>query len=152
MASVYGLILDRVVTDIQGLSLSGILSANIVRRDVPTLREGDLPGYPSIVVSQFGTVSQPRNEGTNLRDDVYYPVQVLVIKADNQSQAIGDDYLLWQEKIRQKFINQGLDGLTGACVFDCLFNPRDTINIDQWLKNLAVGGLVFRFKSREYRG
>lgn len=149
MASTYGQILDQVVSGIQALSLSGVPSANVVRKKVATLREGDMPGNPCILVSPTGQVAAPVAEGTNLRDDIYYPVLVLFCKTDNQSQVSDDTYLDWHEKVRKKFNNKPL--LAVPCVFTCQINPRDTYNVDAWLKNLALGGIVFRFKARELR-
>ncbi len=149
MASTYGLILDQVVTVIRGLDLSGVVDANVVRRNVATLRPGDMPGDPCVLVSPNGRVSAPVSEGTNLRDDIYYPVLVLFCKASDQSQDADDQYLTWLERVRKAFNNKALSAV--PCVFTCLIDPRDTYNVDAWLKNLTMGAIVFRFKSRELR-
>lgn len=148
MPSAYGVILNKVVSDIQGLSLTGIAGTSVVRRRVATDRKQDMPALPGILVSPTGRI-QHNNEGSNLRDDITYPVLVLFVQAGNQEQDNDDNYLTWHETVRKKFIHQPL-GV--ECVYTCDIDPRDTYHIPSWLQNLDVGGIVFRFKNREVRG
>ena len=148
--AIYDRILDKVTSEVKALNLSGILDANVKRCKVATDRQQDLPDLPGILISP--TLRIRMTGGTIPRDDIEYPVLILMIRQGNQNNDIGSDpFLDWQEFIRRRFIHQHLD-VTSACVYNCKIDPRDTYNIPKWLQNKEVGAIILRFVSREKRG
>ena len=165
--SVFHDILTTVQTAIQALSLDGINSGNIELVKVNPERETVLPGIPGILILPIGEEGIPIDGGTLRRDDVGYPVGIIMIDIDRQSSETGtpadadegtvdQDYafntkLLWRERIRKKFIRQKLTGV--ASVYNCEIEPDVVVDPTALLgDNLWMGTLVLRFLSRETRG
>ena len=60
----------------------------------------------------MGIENQNPNRGTNIRDDVHYPVMVTILAADNQDLTTNQEqYLKWREQINRAFRNQGLSAV-----------------------------------------
>ena len=123
--SIYYAIMQKVQIDIQELSLVDIDSANIQLAKVQNERETIFPGLPGILVLPLGQETMPATAGTNERDDIGYPVAIVMFDIDRQDTGTGlptdavpgtqdeefrfDRKLQWRERIRKKFINQRLD-------------------------------------------
>lgn len=169
--AVYFAILEAVQDGIQALNLDGIDDADIQLVKVNPGRETVKPTIPGILVFPTGTEAIPLDGGTLRRDDLGYPVGILMLDADRQSSVTGipadadeghvdQDYnfnakLLWREKIRKKFIRQRLTAvaITDVDVWTCEVEPDIVVDPGPlWSANLWVGSLVLRFISRETRG
>src|SRR3990172_745649 len=170
--STYYAIMQKVQIDIQELSLVDIDSANIQLAKVQSERETIFPGLPGILVLPLGQETMPATAGTNERDDIGYPVAIVMFDIDRQDTGTGlpadalpgtqdqefrfDRKLQWRERIRKKFINQRLDissYVSGASIHNCLVEPGTVVDADDWLKdNIWTSVLVCRFLSRETRG
>lgn len=141
---------------IQGLSLSGIASASIRVQKVP-VASADLWGatktyaFPGIILSPLGTERMNPMAGTNVRDDVGYPVVVSIFDADNQSvTANHNKYLLWRQKIARAFRNQRLPGVSEIIYATVETGP--ILDPAQWMQNRFHSAMTLRFTSREIRG
>jgi hypothetical protein len=147
-------ILGAIKTAIQGLSLSGVSSANVVLLKVATDQQSDLPGvkFPAILLAPFGAETMDPAAGTNVRDDTVYPVLVGIVAADNRSQTASfETYLGWRESIRKKFHNN-ISAFSGvSSVFNSVVSPLAIVDAPAWLKNSFVSGLIVRVSSREAR-
>ena len=86
-------ILDAVRSDIQALALPGLSAANVVVQKVPGNRAQDLPAveYPCILIAPHGAESTDPLAGTNLRDDIVYPVRITILAADAGDQQLIKD-------------------------------------------------------------
>lgn len=151
-------ILTQIRTDIQALTLPGIGAANIVIQKVPSTRDKDLPAtkFPCVIIAPFGAESM--ESAGNLRDDVVYPVAVVVMASEKdeaeqpqEQQAKNFEmYLKWRETIRKSFIQQRL---TSSLVFKIELQPLDIVDRAAWFdRNVFASGLVLRCHSRESRG
>lgn len=102
--STHYLILEAVQSRIIALNLDEV-GANVLIRKIPTERGNDdsTYGYPVIMVSPMGT--EQLRGGTNVRDDVGYPVMISVLAKNNQdlTETNLNKYLLWRERISAAF-------------------------------------------------
>lgn len=149
VASLHDRILDAVVTRIQGLSLSGVSSANIVKRWVPQFVP-EITTLPAIFVSPIG--SEGEVGGLNNRDDIGFPVLVVIIAASNQNNT---DYTsrntLWRERIQSALRHQFLSGVSE--VIDCVPLFGTVFDPSFWLsEDLHWSPMAFRFMTRTARG
>ncbi len=134
---------------IQSLSLEDIPSDNVVLQKLPHL-ENSTP-LPCILLSHLGSEDVSSQLGTNLRDDVGYPVVVSMIAADNQDQQQhASKYLLWRERVSQSFRHQRLTDVPE--VWTCRVEPHDVTTSDAFVQNIYHSSLLLRFFSREPRG
>jgi hypothetical protein len=142
-----------VQSQIQGLNLSGISADSIIVRKLPWARDftqGRI-SYPGIVISPYGVETMSLAEGTNLRDDVGYPVIVSILAADNQDQVNNlGTYLLWREKLARYFRNQPL--ATVNEVYTCRIEPQPIVLPAAFQDLVFVSAMCLRFISREQRG
>jgi len=168
--STYYAILEAVHTKIVQLSLTAIPAANIQLAKTEHFRETVEPGLPGIHVMPAPVETILVNEGTTCRDDIGYPVTVLMMDSDRQDTGSGlpadaipgtqdqehrfDEKLHWRQKIRKAFINQRLTLATGyPNVLRCTIEPLEVVRRNDWLEaNIWIGGLVVRCWTREDRG
>lgn len=142
---------------IQGLSLSGIANGSILVQKVP-VAPSDLWGaspktyqFPGILITPLGSERMAADEGTNVRDDVGYPVVVSILDADNRhATANHARNLLWRQKIARAFRNQRLPGVSE--IIRAVIEPGPVIDIAKWGENYFHSALTIRFTSREVRG
>jgi hypothetical protein len=146
-------VLSEVQAKIVALALSGLANGNVVVQQVPTDGKNFLPtaAYPCVIVAPFaGEVIDPA-AGTNLRDDIGYQVVAAILAKDHQDAGKFNAYLLWRERIRKAFINQGL--AAGENIWKCEIRPLDVVERSAWFdKSTFVSGQVLVFTSRETRG
>jgi hypothetical protein len=145
-------ILTEIRLRIGGRNLPGLASANIVVQKVPANRPADLPArqFPCILITPHGAEQLPPERGTNLRDDVVYPVRLAILAADAGDQETHfRQYLTWRQSLRQLFHNQPL----GELCFQVRVEPLEVVDADLWRKqNLFVSQLVLHCTAREPRG
>lgn len=141
--------MDEVATKIAALSLSGIASSSIVKaKAMPTSEDEFVGGLPGCAIFPHGNIGEL--PGTNVRDDIVYPVGILLVQAGNQNQSTNRDrMLLWLEQVRKRFIHQHL---TVTSVYTCMVDPKAAFDLAAWRVNFDAGGMVLRFVSRETRG
>lgn len=108
--------IEQIVTDIQALSLPGITTASdeIV---------GELKPWGQFRLDWPITVHPSKEDlragrGTCGKDDIGYGVQVSMIHSNVEAHAtILENYTQWRQKIRDKFHNKRLSGV--STVFKC---------------------------------
>jgi hypothetical protein len=146
-------ILSAVKTEAQGLRLPGLSPANIVVQKVSGDRAQDLPTapLPCLLIAPHGSEAADPLAGTNLRDDVVYPIRVTIIAADGGEQKFGfPQFLGWREKLRRSFHNQRLSA--GSC-FTVHVQPLAIVDRAAWIeRRLFVSAIVLNCFSREPRG
>jgi len=146
-------ILDAVRAGIQTLALPGLAAANVVVQKVPGDRAQDLPAlqFPCVLIAPHGSETTDPLAGTNLRDDVVYPVRVTILAADGGDQQFGfRQYLGWRETIRRAFHNQRLDA--DLC-FNVQVQPLAIVDKSAWSdRQLFASAVVLNCFSREARG
>lgn len=168
--STYYAILEAVQTRIIDLNLTSIPAANIVVLKTEHYRERVESGMPSIQIMPAPVEAMLVDEGTTCRDDIGYPVTVLMIDSDRQDTTTGlpsgasqgtqdqahrfDEKLHWRQQIRKAFINQRLDLATGyPNCSRCTVEPAEIIRPTDWLEaNIWIGVMVIRCWTREDRG
>lgn len=139
---------------IRGLELPGIADDSVLTRKLPLDRQigpDFKPKLPCVLLTPMGVEQMNPRAGTNVRDDVGYPVLCSILSADNQKLELTDDReLKWRERIARAFRNQRLPGVSE--VYTTVVEPTSIIVPDGWLKNVWAQGLILRFISREVRG
>ena len=152
MPAVYSNILDAVVTGIQGLNLTDIPPAHVVKRKLVSDRKTVLPTLPGIVVASYGNKAPSPTAGTFAKDDIPYQVVVCMFAASDQDLVANQDrQFQWGEAIASKFRSQPLSGVSSVItcnvVSDFSFVPTLFFN-----GNADVSWIVLKFTSRETRG
>lgn len=153
-------ILHAIRADVQALNLPGLAAANVVVQKVPSDRTKDLPAvkFPCLVIAPYGAETIDPEAGSNLRDDVVYPVLVAVIAAEGNDDEQPLDqqtrdfnlYLTWRERLRKNFSQQRLS--TELC-FKVEVQPLDIVDRTAWFeRNVFSSGLLLKCYSRESRG
>jgi hypothetical protein len=144
--------LSDVQSTIQGLSLSGISSANVLL--LKSLNDRTLQSLsstlPAIVIAPLQE-ELPHDAGLNDRDDITYNIVVAIVAADNQDQSV--NYALelnWRENCRRAFHAKRLSPLTTESVV-CWIRPQAVIHPDAWYANLFLSMLVIQAVCREVR-
>lgn len=155
--AIYTTIQNSVLAAVQGLNLEspGVPTGNIRLLKVLTNLKQDVAqsgvSYPCILVAPFGNEILDPSQGTNVSDDITYPVVIVMADADEQDQSRNAElYNNWQEAIRGKFHNKRLTGASTvyAGAVEALANP----DVQSWMeRSLYVWGLVCKFRSREQR-
>jgi len=105
-------ILRTVQSEIQGLSLVDIADDHLHVQKVPSTRNFTASDFPAILIAPAGAPKFNKTGGTNLRDEIEYPVGVYIVDADNQDQTVNrNKYLNWYEIILKKFRTPRLSGV-----------------------------------------
>jgi hypothetical protein len=148
---------NSILTALQGATFEapGISQANIRLLKVLTNLEQDIAAagvsYPCLLVAPFGNEQLDPSKGTNVSDDITYPVVVVMSDADEQDQQKNAElYDNWQQTVREAFHNKRLTGasLVFRCAVEALANP----DVQSWMDNsLYVWGLVIKATTREQR-
>jgi hypothetical protein len=146
--SVHYRCLTAVQQRIQGLSLSGISSAQVVikflGREWP-----DVDNPPNVMVVPYGKEGQPGLLAG--RDDIEYPVVVLIFDKLNQDYTsnLARD-LLWRQQIFRALRHQRLVGVPE--VITVTAEPDFVVNLEAFNRNVLLSGLRLLCRSREVRG
>ena len=149
MSSIYETILQAVASEIQGLGLTDIPSTSVVVGKVPTDRKDLLQTIPGIVVTPWGDSLEVG--GSNVSDDIGYPVFIAMIQKSNTSQSENRDRALqWSESIVKKFRNKRLAGVSTTYICrvkrDSKFDPSMFFSA-----NVDVNTILLSFENRELR-
>ena len=140
--------LTGVQSRIQSLTLLDIPNANVVIHKAA--EESKVP-KPAVIISPAGPETMVPTAGTNVRDDIFYPVFVGIVAADNRDQTTNRaKYLKWREQIARAHRNQHLPGVTE--VYTMQIQTRDIVSPTWFANNLFVSAMVIQCVSREVRG
>lgn len=154
--STHMLCMEAIQTQIRALDLSGLDDANVVIVKLPLAdrvkEQAIVAAYPAILISPFGQEQMDPLAGTNLRDDIGYPVVCSIVAADNQAlQSNLDTYLDWRQSLREEFHNSRLAGAVST-VFNAYVEPGPVVLPSAWFANFWHSSLTIRCISRETRG
>lgn len=112
---------------------------------------------PGLVITPPKTIRAPADAGTNVRDDVMYPVLIQLVDTDGQERILNfQSYAKWLEQIRRACharswpeveINRYGD------VFQSYAEVTSTVDLKAWKKHKKfVAGVAVVFTVREPRG
>ena len=145
---------------IVSLGLEGVAEKNITVRKLPVARgrgsRGELAEdeKPAIIISTMGTVGD--RGGTNVRDDVDYPILISILASDNQDlEKNHDRYLTWARRIRGRLHNQRVvDSLAESMAdnFNCIVRAGPTTVPTAFWSGIWHSSLLLRCYVRETRG
>lgn len=112
MTAILESILTTVQSEIQDLGLTDIDNASVYVQKVPSTRNFQSSDFPAILIAPAGVPKFNKTGGTNLRDEIEYPIGVYIVDADNQNQTLNrDKYLTWYQSIVTKFRMPRLSGV-----------------------------------------
>jgi len=133
---------------IQGLSLTGLASASVYLQKVPLL--SNEKAMPACTVSTYLPETMA-NRGTNVRDDVGYPVTVKFFYRNEQGLTSNHARITkWREAVAKAFRNQRLAGVSSVAT--CEVQPMLAFGPGGFSSGYDDSGLTLRFLSREVRG
>lgn len=156
-----GVFLDDILTActaiVQGLTLTGLPTANVSSRFVATLHEGFLAdALPAVLICPDDTGEEPSGETFEAELDWKYRVYVVIVPRNNQDmQSNRNQYLGWRQQIRGSAL-AGSGGLTtpmlpGAPnVWDARMKPKSAFD-RRLLRQFAPMATVFEYMSHESR-
>lgn len=146
--SVLSQCLSAVQAGIQNLNLANITNSQIIVAKTP--HDSHL-SYPAIAITPYFSEHIDAKAGTNLRDEIDYPVLVSILAADNRDQQTDfSQHLLWRETIRKAFHNKRLVGVDQ--VLTTYVDPQEIVDQRAWLENnLFLSEILIRFVSQEIR-
>lgn len=145
-------IIAGVVSRLQLLTLSGIATTRIV--GVPDIgNPGTTPDYPCVLVAREPTPHQYLG-GTNIRDDIGYPIQILFCESDGlggQSNVARWD--LWRQQAERAFRFQRIPGVAESQLASEI-EPLKILdpNFRPPIYDKVVSGFTVRVMTREVRG
>lgn len=119
--------------------------------------EASLPHIqtPGLVITPPKTISSPAEEGTNLRDDIFYPILIQLVDTDGQERQQNlASYLAWIERIRKAFHCHSLESIPAdvGCANSYAVST-DVVDEKLWQREAKfVSGVVVLVRSRETRG
>jgi hypothetical protein len=145
--SIHYLCAQAIQTSIKALDLPLLNDDQVLVQKLPWYRAETLP---ACVVSTWQQEAVPLNSGTNLRDDISYPVQVSFVQAGNQSLTTHHALLLmWRQQAMRNFRNQRL---SVECVWTCRIQPATVFMPAEFQRNLDHSSFTVACINREYRG
>lgn len=146
---VYERILQQAQTDIQAASLDGVSDDDVKLHTVPR----QITGIKNrqVLVCPFGSpVMLGGRNGTNVRDDIQYPVLVAFLDPANRNDAYRSQWLKWLQDVSRSFRHQHLAGVDE--VREITVTYRDSVDPGSWFdKNLFLGGMILQVVAREVR-
>lgn len=140
-------VVSAVADRLKLLGLAQIPAANVLVRN-----SADDPAqcWPAAVVLRDATPDQYAG-GTNVRDDLGYPVQVLLQdRSDVGTNAPAAKWDLWRETCERAFRNQRLTGV--AEVYTCTIEPAVAVDPLPRIYQAVVSAFTIRAMAREVRG
>ncbi|MCK9356398.1 MAG: hypothetical protein M0R22_04510 [Dehalococcoidia bacterium] len=130
---------------VQALSLSGVATASVVIREVPSKQDMTLPAV--VIAPQKPTVTGI----TNVSDDYTYGIFIAIFAADNRALTANTaKYAKWLQQITRAFQNQRLSAVAESVI--CTVEPMQSIPFGDWANNIFAGGVIVRCRCREGRG
>lgn len=156
MTSVYEQAINCVIDSIQSLGLTGLTSADVIKRKVPW-DDMQRPARGITVSPQTVTGDGEIAEslGTNCRDDIGYPIYVTFVKATGKGWTEGvGDLTEWRQRVWRKFHRLRLDNFSevGVSQVGCIVQPSALFLPTEYAKeNLDVCQLLIRAWFRETR-
>jgi len=148
-SSVYGQVINRTITAIEGLSLVDI-TTRVHFRKLPY--DKDIT-YPACIISPAPETSRD-SEGPVGQPVVHYRVMVSIIRASNRDLVNGaSTELLWREQVRQKFQKTKPDfaAIVGATFRKTTVVSGEPFIKDAFLKNLDAQFLLLDIEVSEDR-
>ncbi len=131
-----------------GAALAGNLPpANIVRKKIRGVLRTE--ALPVLMIAPGGSETEER--GTNVRDDIVYPVAIDIMDQDpTEFQLNLPTYLRWREMIARAFRWQRLGGVPE--IWNCRARYGEIVKPSPQLYGVFWSALVLNFVSREVRG
>ena len=137
-------IMQAVGTKIASLNLTGLDPERIY---VNMLADMLNATFPCVFVT-LDMTTEAWNLATNIRDDVAYPVLVMVVvRASRDLATTGAQLLGWRHDIRQAFRNQGLPAVSEVHKTGVSYQPIVPREVKGFL--LLLSGLQLQFSVRE---
>lgn len=137
---------------IQSLSLTGLDNDKVYLRTIP--RDSSGLTFPCVFVCPYGTEIHNPTGGTNLKDEIIYPVLIAYLDSGNQESgnaSARQTYLLARERIAKAFRNQRMPGISESILVQT--NYLDVVDRSAWFdKNLYAGGIVLNITTWQTRG
>lgn len=145
---------------VEGDSCGAIKAEGIVVRKplmATKIDEDALPHVitPGLVITPPKTISSPPELGTNLRDDIWYPILIQVVDTDGQDRLKGlASYLDWTQRIRKAFhCHTFLDIPVDVGCGHSYATSVDVVDEKRWTREAKfISGVVVAVRSRETRG
>lgn len=132
------------------LTFSGLSSASIVDRMIAVDLKEHRPALPAILIGIVGKESFTSG-GTNRRDEVDYPVGVMILAADNVNmQTNRPTYLKWREQIIRS-----LQNFRPSTVSECnktYIVTDPIIPVGQWYSGKVVSAVIVHGVCWQTRG
>ncbi len=143
-------ILTTVQTKIQDLNLTNIPDAQVIIQKVPSTRDFVSANFPAVIIAPAGEPKFDPNKGTNIRDQIDYPIGVFMVAADNQDQVANrDKYFTWYESILKEFRTPRLVGVDS--IVNSYVTPGAMVEPGWFEVGEYVAGMVLWFMSWETR-
>lgn len=143
-------ILTTVQTKIRALNLTDIPDANVIIQKVPSTRDFESANFPAVIIAPAGEPKFDINKGTNVRDQIDYPIGVFMIAADNQDQVANrEKYFTWYEAILKEFRTPRLAGVDS--IVNSYVTPGAMVEPGWFELGEYVAGLVLWLISWETR-
>ncbi|WP_417390221.1 hypothetical protein [Gimesia sp.] len=150
MTAILESILTTVQSQIQELDLTDIPDASVYIQKVASTRGFESDDFPAVLIAPLGQPRLNPLKGTNLRDQIEYPVGVFILDNDNQNQTSDrDKYLTWYETILKKFRTPRLTGVDS--VVNSYVSPGAVVDPNWFETGEYLAGMTLWFISWEAR-
>lgn len=135
--------------DLAGLSKGGVKTYKNARNIA-----GSGVARPCIAVANSGNKAPKPTGGTNLRDDIPYPVLIAALQDNGtlDQEEFEDRITNWIERIGSKFRHQPLTAYGLPNVWFCEVVSDTSFDPGFFGKGVDASAIVLRFISREARG
>lgn len=151
-------LMSAIQSRLQGLTFAAmtspagsISSSDIVIKKVAIDREGHIPNKPCIIIAPVNREKINHAGGTNIRDEVSYPVGVVIVAADNQQLTTNRAvFLKWREQVVRALENFRPTAVTE--INRVTVDPEAIFPVPQWLKNLVASAVVANGVAWQSRG
>lgn len=134
----------------EGLWPAGSIGSNIVIRTPLTDLEGHIPSFPCIVLGLTGKETVTAG-GTNLRDEVDYPIGIVLFAASNRDLISNR---AWYLKVREQIVRACQNWRTSDVPeLNRTFVETDPIlSLPQWSNGLLASAVVVKGRCWQTRG
>lgn len=160
--SVHHAILTAAQTALRALDLTGLEDDSIVLLSTPAdslkylpIRTTESALLPAILVSPFGVEQLSQTEGTNVSDDIGYPVHIAILDSHKQDQQTDlEQWLEWRELAIDQFVHNRLTITTsrGGKLIDQFVELGQVVDPTAWRqRSIFASTLTVRVKFRRPR-